>query len=110
MVAPEDLRCGDFVAVLNELAEFPSLYWCDAAAVDPSEPVRIRFMDSDRQGPMKVKAICLPFLFVKSPTCGFQTLDVRQHDIVRVAKPYGTMVWKKLKRQLKQQRKRLRGR
>ena len=29
-VHPEDLKCGDYVAVLNDIEEFPSFLWgCD---------------------------------------------------------------------------------
>ena len=26
--APDDLRCGDFVSILSEIAEYPSFLWC----------------------------------------------------------------------------------
>src|SRR6185312_5453292 len=42
VAAPEDLRRGDFVAVLSEVVELPSFLWCDVSASERGELVRIR--------------------------------------------------------------------
>src|SRR4051794_24790738 len=82
-LAPEDLRCGDFVSILSEVVEFPSFWWsCDPQLMPPQEPVRLRCHTSDCGTPMKVKAICLPFVFIKKPCGGHRTLDVRQQRLV----------------------------
>jgi hypothetical protein len=65
-VAPEDLSCGDYVAVLNEVVEFPSCRWFDLPSQHPpEEPIRVRMMTLDSGTPLKVQAICLPFVFVR---------------------------------------------
>src|SRR5438105_4293111 len=64
-VAPEDLRCGDSVAILSLTREYPSFFWCsDAAMMANNEPVRVSYMWPDGGVPLKIKAICLPFVFV----------------------------------------------
>lgn len=97
-VAPEDLRCGDFVAVLNEVVEFPSFFWCDWESGDRDEPVRVRCAPAEPGTPWKIKTICLPFVFVKSPMGLYQTIDVRQVHLVRLTKRYAGTVWKTLRK------------
>ncbi len=97
-VAPEDLNCDEYVAILNVVREFPSFMWCcDSSSVPPDEPVRIQFRAPDTGTPLKIKAICLPFVFVKSPSGIAQTLDVRQTQFVRLNSDYAAAVWKELK-------------
>ena len=98
-VAPEDLNCGDFVAALNSICELPSFLWCcDSSAVEPDEPVRIQFRAANAGIPLKIKAICLPFVFVKFPNGKSQTMDVRHTQFVRLNSDYARTVWKELKR------------
>lgn len=97
-VAPEDLNCGDYVAVLNVICEYPSFFWgCDSGAVQPDEPVRIQFQNPSDGTPMKVKAICLPFVFVKTPNGKSATYDVRRTQFVRLSSHYANQVWKEMK-------------
>lgn len=104
-VAGDDLRCGDFVCALNETVEYPSFFWCsDSHVVAPNEPVRVRWRGSEGGIPLKVKAICLPFVFVKSPWRKHEVLDVRQCDLVRLSPKYARPVWKRLKKQKRPRR------
>ena len=43
--------------------------------------------------PMKVKSVCLPFVFVKLPDGRHRTLDVRQHQLAEVSRDYGRSVF-----------------
>lgn len=95
-VAPEDIKLGDFVAVLNEIEEFPSFLWSDAPNAE--ELVRIRLIPAGSGKPLKVKAICLPFLFVRHPSGPYETLDIRRSQLVRLASTYAKPVWKKLEK------------
>jgi hypothetical protein len=99
VVAPEDLCCGDYVAVLNEVAELPSFFWCDTPTSERHEPVRMRCLPSKGGAPLKIKAICLPFVFVKSPSGKGETLDIRRTQLARLDKRYGKTVWKALGKQ-----------
>lgn len=98
-VAPEDLNCGEFVAALNVIREYPSFMWCcDGSDVQPHEPVRIQYQESGSGTPLKVKAICLPFVFVKFPNGKSQTIDVRLTQFVRLNADYASVVWDEMKR------------
>ena len=98
-VAPEDLKIGDFVAVLNEVIEYPSFFWFDLDATNRDELVRIRYIPSGSGMPLKVKAICLPFVFVKPPIGQSETVDIRKVQLVRLNERYGKTVWKDLRKQ-----------
>ena len=100
-VAPEDLRCGDYVALLNEIFEFPAFLCSDSAFAEHGETIRIQLQASDAGKPLKVKAICLPFVFVKTASRKRQTIDVRQAQLVRLDRQYGRKVWKKMRRKSK---------
>src|SRR6476620_12211256 len=96
-LAAEDLRCGDFVGILNETIELPSYHWrSDGQLLPPDELVRIVYRPTEGGTPLKVKAICLPFVFVKNPNGQHQTLDVRRHNLVRLSQSYARVVWKTL--------------
>jgi hypothetical protein len=99
-LAAEDLRRGDFVSILHETVEYPSFWWsCDPQLWPPSEPVRMQCHTGDCGLPLKVKAICLPFIFVKKPCGQHRTLDIRRHRVVRLSPDYARPVWKILNKQ-----------
>jgi len=99
LVAAEDLSCGDFVAVLNEIVEFPSFLWqCDSQTTPLDEPVRILWRSSDNGLPLRVKELCLPFVFVTRPVGRHLSLDIRQCQLVRLDRRYAKRVWKALSR------------
>jgi hypothetical protein len=99
-LAAEDLRCGDFVSVLHEIVEWPSCYWPNHShQLTPSEPVRLQQKSSDGGIPLKVKAICLPFVFVKLPDGQHKMLDVRRQHLVRLSPDFARPVWQTLRKQ-----------
>src|SRR5690606_23898700 len=84
-IAGEDIACGDFVSVLNEVIEFPSFLWnCSAVSLSAEEPVRIRYTASDAGQPYQVIGVCLPFVYVKTPSGSVNTIDTRQRQLVRL--------------------------
>jgi hypothetical protein len=97
-VAPEDLRRGDYVSILNEVVEFPTCCWLELPARVAEEPVRVRFMSLDAGIPLKVQAICLPFVFVRHPNGRLETLDVRRLQLVRLGRCYARVVWKSVRK------------
>jgi hypothetical protein len=98
-IAPEDLQRGNYVALLSVTHEYPSFFWCsDATLVPRGEPVRIPFTGSDGGIPLKIKAICLPFVFVKDPTGKHRHLDTRLCRLVRLSPSYAKSVWKLMKK------------
>jgi hypothetical protein len=98
-LAPEDIRPGDFVALLDELYEYPSFWWCaDATLLAPDEPVRIRFVPHAENVPLKVKQVCLPFVLAKLPRDGGRTLDLRRCRLARLDPAYAAAAWKVYRR------------
>jgi hypothetical protein len=97
-VAGEDLRRGDFVAVLSVIHEYPSFFWCDSAALPRDEPVRIQYAVLGDCRLLKVKALCLPFVFAKEPAGAYRTLDLRFCRLARLAPKYARRVWRSLRR------------
>jgi hypothetical protein len=96
-LAPEDLRAGDYVSLDYEIIDLPSFFWCcDAQILPPGEPVRMPWQTADCGQPLKIKAICLPYVFVKKPSGEYRTLDVRRHRLVRLSSNYARAVWKAL--------------
>jgi hypothetical protein len=98
-VAPEDLRCGDFVAILSEIDEWPSFFWCCDSGMWPrDEPVRLRRLGAGDASPLKIQSICLPFVFVKTSANTYRTLDVRLCQLARLSPVYAKKVLKKLRK------------
>ena len=105
-LSAEDLKCGDFVGILHEIIEWPSFFWdCDPQLLPPHEPVRLTCRAAAGGTPLKVKAICLPFVFVKQPCGQHQTLDIRRHKLVRLSDDYAQLVWKAMQKQTAQARR-----
>jgi len=105
-VAGEDIKPGDYIAVLNEIVELPSFLWCCSSGTLPAdEPVRTRYMPEDAGQPFKVFAVCLPFVYTKRPEGGTSTFDVRQHELVRLDPGTGRAVWKRFQKTLKKKQR-----
>ena len=102
-VAPEDLECGEYVAVLKEIVELPSFFWFDTAPSKREELVRMRCIPTDSGMPLKIKGICLPYVFVKSPFGQCETIDVRRVQLVRLDEGYAKKVRKTLRKQQQRQ-------
>lgn len=95
VLAPEELCIGDFVAMLHVTYELPSFYWCaDSFRIPHDEPVRIQLIPDGGGLPLKVRSICLPFVFVKDPDGKHHTLDVRKCRLARLHRDYAKIVWK----------------
>lgn len=94
-LAPEEVRPGQFVTLLQEIAEVPSYFWCrDSALVAPEEMVRVRFIPSASGEPLKVMSVCLPFVLVKNPAGHERPLDLRKYRLARLSKRYAKRAWK----------------
>jgi len=95
---PEDVRVGDYVAPLHETYDYPSFLWCcDAELTNRAETVPIRYIAQGSGLPLKVKAICLPFVLVKHPLRGTMALDVRCQQLAKLDRDYATIAWRAIK-------------
>lgn len=95
-VAGEDIACGDFVTLLNAIYEVPSYLW-DHSLLAPTELVRLKMIPSTAGTPLKVFAVCLPFIYAKNTKGEITTLDVRREQIVRLDQNCADLVWDALK-------------
>ena len=69
-VAGEDIHFGDYVTCSSATCEVPSYMW-DQAMLPAAELVRLKVIPSDAGVPLKVFAVCLPFVYAKdSPQLG----------------------------------------
>jgi hypothetical protein len=99
VLAPEDVRSGDYVALLQVIYELPSFFWCDGiGTVRPDEPVRVPFVPNDGGVPLRVRSICLPFILVKAPSGKLRNLDVRRHRLARLDRAHARAAWKARKK------------
>lgn len=106
LLAPEDVRAGDYVAVLRVTYEVPSFYWCGEPALeDRSDLVRLRMLPDQPAMPLKVVAVCLPFVLVSSPTGEARTLDLRRHQIARLDRSFAKSARRLRKAKSKQRAK-----
>jgi hypothetical protein len=102
-IAGEDLASGDYIALLNQTVDFPSFLW-DAcgASLSPHELVRLKVIPGNAGRPMRVIAICLPFVYAKTPKGKTATIDTRRTQLVRLDRKCAKVIWKELRRAPKQ--------
>lgn len=94
-LAPEEIRPGDYVAMLLVVVEYPSFLWCDDATLLPrDEPRRMRFVPHDEPQPLKVEAVCLPYVLGRTPKGAAATLDVRRVRLARLDPEFAAQAWK----------------
>jgi hypothetical protein len=98
-LAPEDIRPGDFVTPLFTTAEVLSFWWNGGAwNLPPDQPVRVRMTYNCDGMPMRVKAVCLPFVLTKNPAGEQSSLDLRKCQIARLDGRFAKRAWKAYKR------------
>lgn len=99
VLAPDDLQVGDYIGVMSYVSEYVSFFWCnDANLLPPDLPVRVRWTPSDVDGPLQVRAVCLPFVLVETPSDKCRQLDTRVHQLARVDPDYAKLAISLLKR------------
>jgi hypothetical protein len=102
-IAGEDLACGDYVARLNETIAYPSFLW-DAfgSSLSPHELVRLRIIPDTAGYPLRVIAVCLPFVYVKTPGGETTPIDTRRIQLVKLHRKSAKAIWKRLRSKPKQ--------
>lgn len=85
-LAPEDVRVGDDVAIVEITYQVPSFLWCgaDAVTMPPERPVRMTYLHAMDQGPLRVESVCLPFVLCQPMKGRGRVLDVRQVQLARL--------------------------
>ena len=97
-VAGEDIACGDFVGVLTETIEVPSYFWdCSDVTMTPGEMIRFKLLPQDSGAPLKVIAVCLPFVYATDAHGKAVTLDTRRVQLVRIDRQCAKTVCKAIR-------------
>ncbi len=94
-VAGEDLQLGEFISILTTTTEFLSHLWdhCDRSLA-PEDVVRVRYIPARAGQPLKIVAICLPFVYVQGVNKKVEVLDLRLTQVVRLNRECAKEVWK----------------
>ena len=87
---PEDICVGDDVALYRVSYEWPSFLWCcaDPSTLPPEQPVRITAYPGGEPQPMRVRAICLPFVVCRLANGDHSTFDIRQIQLARLDRQF----------------------
>lgn len=94
-LAPEEIRPGDYVAVMQVVYELPSFFWCaDTLLIPPDKPIRLQFLPEDGGTPLKVRSVCLPFVLTKTASGEHRTIDLRKYRLARLNRRYAKIAWK----------------
>ncbi|MEM1185313.1 MAG: hypothetical protein AAGI53_09970 [Planctomycetota bacterium] len=98
-VAPEDLRQGQFIAILRTVQEFMP-HTCDAEwpASSRYDTVRVAMLPDSSPAIYRVEAVCLPFVLVER--CGSgrpRTLDTRRVHLANVDERFAKLVAERYK-------------
>jgi hypothetical protein len=83
---------------LYETVELPSFFWLDTPPGCRDELVTVRYMPAKNGLPWKIKAICLPFVFVEPPQGESQTMDIRRVQLARLPNGYARRVRKEIRK------------
>ncbi len=99
-LAPEDLRPGQDVAILTEVLECPGWLWLgDSPGGRADEMIRLQHTPRNGGRPLRIKAVCLPFVLVVRADGRCRTVDVRRVQLVKLDRGFAKLVRKGLRRQ-----------
>ena len=98
-LAPEDIQVGNFVTILQQVLELPTFLWLgETAAVDRERPVAYRHTPANSGEPLKVLAVCLPFVYVENTSGEPATLEVRRSELAELPASYVEVIRRKRKK------------
>jgi hypothetical protein len=93
-LAPEEIEPGDYVAPLYVIVEWPSWYRDTEVLGECSQPLQNAMLPTCEPVPMKVLAVCLPLVLVRTPTGEHGGIDVRRFRLARLERRYARLAWK----------------
>ncbi|MEQ8846850.1 hypothetical protein [Botrimarina sp.] len=96
-LAPEDVRAGDYVAVLDEELQWCAANWYCDPPPHGERVIHVRLRPREAAPPLRVLDACLPFVFVEPPDGAGYTLDLRAVRLARLDKGYARRVVKAMR-------------
>eukprot|EP00752_Nemacystus_decipiens_P016871 g15103.t1 len=87
--SPEDIQIGDYVVKTHRRYQ---LVPCDLSRPldgEVVEPIILYGWPYDAGEPLKVLAVCLPFVMTKTAYGSREAIDTRQDVLMKVSKSYG---------------------
>lgn len=109
VLAPEEIRCGQFVAVMHTMCEYlplGPLFDLTTNVPESLATVRVLWLPQGDNTPMRVRAVCLPFVLVEYPSGDWQSLDMRRLRLAKLKKSYANEAWARLSEQARRDRQR----
>lgn len=95
-VAPEDIRRGDYLAILRQVCEYVPLF-SEGKPEDGGLPRRILLLPKQGGMPLRVIEVCLPFLLVEQVDGTHTTLDARRSRFARLTEEYARLATKRIR-------------
>ncbi|XAL98398.1 hypothetical protein OT109_12515 [Phycisphaeraceae bacterium D3-23] len=90
-VSPDDLRRGDYVAVMHTTEQF--VVRNDKSWGGELKVVSAKLFPYESGETFRVRAVCLPFVFTRVASGGYRTLDLRSHHLRRLDKAFGKLAF-----------------
>jgi hypothetical protein len=105
--APEDIRVGDYVAILYAIGEHLTCEMLESHAWRSTQPVRVRWLPPllEDNLPAKVIDICLPFICVRDANGRYRMLDVRRYRLARLDGRFARNVRRRVRRRAEAERR-----
>jgi len=89
-LAPEDIRAGMYIAVLNERkTTWPWFLTAEDIFYDRVKPFVCSVIPTEGGKPLRVIEVCLPFVLIENERGQTKTLDVRTSSLVQMSDRYG---------------------
>lgn len=105
-LATEDIRRGQFVCLLAEVDEFlPCIYLHEEPGLRKVELLRVQSLPCGEAQPLKVVAVCLPFVLAAKPDGAARTFDVRRHRLARVTAEFAEAAFRLAKGKRKRKKR-----
>ncbi len=87
----DDIRVGEYVAVLCETYEWPAVF-C-SGVFDAPTVHRATLVPNHTEDPVRIEAVCVPFVFVVDTAGKHRVLDLRRVRLARVSGGFGRAVF-----------------
>ena len=97
-LGPEDLQRGQYVTVMQRTGQSLNYHLFCESPEHPSVTVeRYAYLPKQAGQPLKVLALCIPFVLVKTARGKCHMLDLRRVDLALLSDDFGRAAFKALK-------------